>query len=120
MFTIPAFCLILIGAVAAFGQPRTGGYKSASVSDSGVKAAADFAIEKKAAEMEEALTLEGIINAETQIVAGINYRLCLQLYIPAKEEETDGVTLYIKTVIYKNLKGEYSITSWEEEDCAEK
>jgi hypothetical protein len=40
--------------------------------------------------------------------------------IPAEEKETDGVQLFIKTVIYRNLKAEYSITSWEEEDCAEK
>ncbi len=120
MFTISVFCLIFSGAVSVFGQPRAGGYKDVSVSTPDVKAAADFAIEKKASEMEEELSLEGIIKAETQTVAGINYRLCLQLYIPAKEEETDGVQLFIKTVIYKNLKGEYSITSWEEEDCADK
>ncbi len=120
ILTICAACLIFGSAVAAFGQIKTGGYKSASVSDAGVKAAADFAVENKASEMEAELTLEGIIKAEAQTVAGTNYRLCLQLYVPAKEDETDGVTLYIKTVIFKNLKGEYSIKIWDEEDCAEK
>ena len=119
-FTMTVFCLAFGCAVTALGQPKMGGYRSVSVSDAGVTQVADFAVEKKAAEMEEELTLEGIIKAETQTVAGINYRLCLQLYVPAKEEETDGVQLFIKTVIYRNLKDEYSITSWEEEDCAEK
>ncbi len=120
LFTMTVFCLAFGCAVSAFGQIKTGGYRSASFSDAGVKEAADFAVENKAAELEEELTLEGIIKAETQTVAGTNYRLCLQLYVPAKEEETDGVTLYIKTVIFKNLQGEYSIKSWDEEDCAEK
>ncbi len=120
IFRLTAFCLVFGCGVSAFGQIKTGGYKSASISDAGVRAAADFAVAQKASEMEQELTLEGIIKAETQIVAGMNYRLCLHLYIPSKDEETDGVTLYVKAVIYKNLKGEHSITSWEEEDCAEK
>jgi len=120
LFTMTVFCLAFGCAVSAFGQIKTGGYKPVSVSNQGVKDAADFALEIKASEMDEELSLEGIIKAEAQTVAGTNYRLCLQLYIPAKEEETDGVTLYIKTVIFKNLKGEYSIKSWDEEDCAEK
>jgi hypothetical protein len=114
------FCIAFGSAVSVFGQIKTGGYRSVSISSEDVKDAADFALEIKAEEMKEELSLEGIIKAETQVVAGTNYRLCLQLYIPAKEEETDGVTLYIKTVIFKSLKNEYSITSWEEEDCAEK
>jgi len=52
-------------------------------------------------------------------VAGTNYRLCLQIYTPSEEDETDGVMQYVKTVIYRNLKGEYAITNWEEEDCGE-
>ena len=119
-FAITVFCLVFGCALAAFGQIKTGGYRSVSVSDAGVKEAADFAVETKAAELEQELTLEGIVKAESQTVAGTNYRLCLQISAPAKEVDTDGVTVYIKTVIYKNLKGEFSITSWEDEDCAEK
>lgn len=119
MFTIAAFCLIFGCAASIFGQIKTGGYKSISVENEGVLAAVDFAIAKKSEEMEVELSLQAIEKAEIQVVAGTNYRLCLQIYAPAKEEETDGVTLFIKTVIYKNLKGEYSITSWEDEECAE-
>lgn len=120
IFIITAFCIAFGGAVSVFGQIKTGGYRSVSVSDQGVKDAADFALEIKASEMEEELSLEGILKAETQVVAGTNYRLCLQLYVPAKEEETDGATLYIKTVIFRSLKNEYSIKSWDEEDCGRK
>jgi hypothetical protein len=120
IFTITVFCIAFGGAVSVFGQIKTGGYRSVSVTDQGVKDAADFALEIKADEMDAEISLENIIKAETQTVAGTNYRLCLQLYIPAKEDETDGVTLYIKTVIFRSLKNEYSIKSWDEENCGGK
>jgi hypothetical protein len=113
LFTISAFCLIFGCAAFANGQIKTGGYKSISANDQGVKDAADFALEIKAEEMDEELSLEGIVKAEVQTVAGTNYRLCMKLYVPAKEEETDGVTLFIRTVVSKSLQGEYSIKSWE-------
>ena len=113
-FVLAAFCIIFGGAVLVSGQIKTGGYRPVAVSDPGVKDAADFALEIKAEELDEELSLEGIIKAERQTVAGTNYRLCLKLYVPAKEEETDGATLYIKTVIFKSLNNEYSIKSWNE------
>jgi hypothetical protein len=119
-FALTVFCMALACAASAFGQNKTGGYRSVSVSNQGVKDAADFALEIKASEMDAEFSLEGIIKAETQTVAGTNYRLCLQIYVPSQEDETDGATLYIKTVIFKSLKNEYSIKSWVEEDCAKK
>src|SRR5438128_814917 len=113
IFNLMAFCIALGCAGTAFGQIKTGSYKSVPISDAGVKAAADYAVETKAAELEQELNLEGVITAEKQIVAGTNYRLCLQISAPAKEEGEDGVTVWIKTVVYQNLKGEYKITRWE-------
>lgn len=117
---LPALVILLIGAASAFGQIKTGGYKTASVTDAGVKAAADFAVEQKSGELEQELSLEAILKAETQTVAGINYRLCLQINSASKDESEADVTEYVQAVIYRNLKGEYSLTSWEEADCAEK
>lgn len=114
------FCVLIGCASTVFGQIRTGGYRTVPVTDQGVKDAVDFALEIKTQEMDEELSLEGIIKAEKQTVAGTNYRVCLQIYVPSKEDETDGVTLYIKTVIFLSLQNEYSIKSWTEEDCAEK
>lgn len=99
----------------AFGQIKTGGYKSVAVSDAGVKEAADFAVELKAADYEAEIRLENIVKAERQTVAGTNYRLCLEIYIPSETEGEDGVTLNVLTVIYKNLQGEMKITSWNDE-----
>jgi hypothetical protein len=120
ILVIAAFCMLFGGAAAVYGQSKIGGYRIVSVNDEGVKDAADFALEIKADEMDEEISLEGIIKAEKQTVAGTNYRLCLKLYIPDKKEETDGVTLYIKTVIFKSREGEYSIKNWEEANCGGK
>jgi hypothetical protein len=113
-FILTLFFIVFGCAVSAFGQIKTGGYRSVSVNDEGVQDAADFALEIKADEMDAELSLEGIIKAEAQTVAGTNYRLCMKLFVPARDDETDGVTLYIKTVIFKSLKNEYSIKSWVE------
>lgn len=118
---LAAFCLFLSVAPQAFGQIKTGGWRAVPVSDPGVKDAADFALEIKAEELDEELSLEAIVKAETQTVAGTNYRLCMKLYVPAKEEETDGVTLFVKTVVFKSLGNEYSVKSWDEvEECSKK
>ena len=121
IFVLTVVCVALGCAASVFGQKKTGGYRPVSVTDPGVKDAADFALEIKAEEMDEELSLEGIVKAEIQTVAGRNYRLCMKLYVPSKEDETDGVTLYIRTVVFKSLKNEYSIKSWNEiEGCGGK
>ena len=119
-FQISVFCLIFGCAASAFGQIKTGGYKAVSVEDAGVKEAANFAVETKADELQQAIQLEEIMTAERQTVAGTNYRLCL--LVSSTTEDDDDITLFIKTVIHKNLKGELKITSWDEDpdECGEK
>ena len=115
---LAAFLIVFGCAANAFGQIRTGGYKSVSVSDAGVKAAADFAIELKSADYDAEIRLENILKAETQTVAGTNYRLCLEIYVPSETEGEDGVGLTVQTIVYRNLQGEMKITSWNDEsDC---
>jgi len=121
IFGLTVFCLIIGGATVAFGQrPVLGGYKTVLVNDDEVQMAASFAVETKAGETEKSYTLEGVVKAESQSVSGTNYRLCLQISTPPPEDETDGATFYIETVIFKSLEGDFSIKSWAEADCAEK
>lgn len=118
-FSLAAFCIIFGCAASCFAQIKTGGYKSISVNDSEVKAAADFAVQAKSEEQETDFSLESIEAAETQVVAGTNYRLCMQIYVPGEEEETDGVTMFVKAVVFRNLKKEFSLKSWDEvEECS--
>jgi hypothetical protein len=117
-FALAVFCVVFCYVASASAQIKTGGYKSISVTDAGVKTAADFAVQAKGEEQEADYSLEGIETAETQVVAGTNYRLCMQIYVPGEEEETDGVTIFIKAVVFRNLQKEFSLKSWDEaEDC---
>ena len=120
MFMIAAICAVF-GCVSAFAQSddEAGGYVKASVNDAKVKAAANYAITVKAKEMKETLRLQSIKRAETQVVAGMNYRVCMVIYVPSKQAQTDGVTLYIDATIYQNLQGQYKITAWDdsEDNC---
>jgi len=118
-FAAAVFFIALTCAVSADGQIKTGGYKAVSVDDAGVKEAANFAVESKAEETERIFQLEEILKAERQTVAGTNYRLCL--LVTSQNESEEEISLYIKTVVFKNLKGEMKISSWEEEEnCGEK
>lgn len=99
-----------LNAVSA--QRQVGGYKEIASDDSEVVAAANFAVQEQGRKEEIEVTLVSIEHAESQVVAGINYRLCLKV-------EMEGETQEIKVVVYKNLKREYSLTSWTAESCGE-
>jgi hypothetical protein len=98
-------------AVVAVAQ-RTGGYKEISSDDAGAEAAANFAVEERGRKQETSFTLVSIERAESQVVAGINYRLCLKVSAEGADEPQD-----VRTVVYRNLSKQYSLTSWEEADC---
>lgn len=101
--------------LTATAQIRTGGYKSVATDDARVVAAAEFAVSKREETHteQEGLTLDSIDKAETQVVAGTNFRLCLTVKL---EDETQQV----QVVVFQNLKQVYSLTSWTVKDCAEK
>ena len=104
----------VFGCLTTFAQSddEAGGYVKASVNDAKVKAAANYAVSVKAKERNEKLTLQAIKKAETQVVAGINYHLCMAISVP----QNNGEILYIDAVIYQNLQGQYKLTSWEEDE----
>ena len=114
-----AFCLIL--GVTAFAQtpPTTGGYRTINSDDQRAGLAADYALKVKSKEMEVELSLDALHKAESQVVAGTNYRLCMEIYAPSKEAETDGVHFFASAVIYVNLKNEYKLTKWDEVEACE-
>ena len=116
--------ILMICATSAFGQkrpPNVGGYTSANVDDADVKGAAEFAVKTKAAELKQKLVLQSIAKAERQVVAGTNYRLCIEVYAPPLKDGEDGVTVWAKVVVYRAAPGAGTskVTSWEESDCNE-
>lgn len=90
--------------------PMAGAYSEAYVTEREVVAAAKFAVKAEQRKQGRRLALLSIERAEQQVVAGLNYRLCLKVRVNGKTQE-------VKVVVYKNLKQKYSLTSWEAGEC---
>jgi hypothetical protein len=102
------------------GRPIVGGYKVVATDDPDVQAAAEFAVsEQKKKQGEEQVSLVSIEHAERQVVAGTNFRLCLKVSKAADEDDAGEEPQDVKVVVFRSLKNEYSLKSWEEEDCGE-
>lgn len=117
------FALVLAcgGALVAQAQqkrPIVGGYKAMAVDDEGVVAAAEWAVGEQGRRQESNIRLVSVEHAEGQVVAGMNYRLCLKVEVLDEEGNVD-TTQDVKAVVYRSLKKDdpYSLTSWEEADC---
>lgn len=104
-----AFILFSIGATICPAQNGVivGSYSKTSNADKQVVNAANFAI---AAQKTESLKLVSILKAEQQVVAGLNFRLCLSLSSQGKAQQASAT-------VYLNLKNQYSLSSWKLEKC---
>lgn len=100
-------------------RPVVGGYKRISKTSPEARAAAEFALEAENKKTNTTYRLEAIEKAETQTVAGTNYRLCLQIIIEDEEAEEEVRATY-QVVVFRNLKKEFSLKSWTESECGEK
>ncbi len=93
-----------IGTTQAASGPVAGSYRPAKI-NSQVKKAAAFAVQAHAKAVGKKLKLVGIVSAETQVVAGVNYRLRLKV-------AGNGKTAKFTAIVYQNLKGKYALKSW--------
>lgn len=112
-FTTAALCLVFHAAAAAGARgqqqqqpPLVGGYSEASAQDREVQRAARFAVREEGRRVGRALTLLAVRRAETQVVAGLNYRLRLSVGYGGRARE-------VSAVVFKSLRGAYSLSSWE-------
>ena len=110
--------VIAVGFVFAASAQKTGGYREIDKADEGAVAAADVAVKAESAKKEMTYKLVSIEHAETQVVAGINYRLCLKVGYHKQDDDVD-TTEFVRVVVYRNLQNQYSLTSWTEENCGE-
>jgi cystatin-C len=108
---------LLLAVVSTVSAQKVGGYKTIAKTDAGARAAAEFAVDAQAERKNLNIELVSIEKAESQVVAGTNYRLCLKITTSGAEDEAD-VTITVRVIVFRNLKGVYSLTSWMEEDCA--
>jgi hypothetical protein len=105
----------LVGASSVQGQEipsvqvqqaqPTGAYAVASRTDKEVIQAANFAIKQAGRKNHTSISLVSIENAEQQVVAGLNYRLCLKVKIK-------GEVKHAGAVVYRNLKNKLSLSEW--------
>lgn len=119
--------LILIALGVAFGSvivisaqqrpPIVGGYKRIAKNAPEVVAAAEFAVKEQTRKGGNAVRLISVEAAETQLVQGMNYRLCLQVEI---EDEANNVivTEGARVTVYRDLKKKYTLSKWEVADCS--
>ena len=104
-----AFVVINGNALGVLAQetPIVGNYREASKTEREVVSAAKFAIKsEKRKRGVGRLSLVSIEHAEKQVVAGINYKLCLKVKMKGKIED-------VTAVVYQNLKQKYALTSWD-------
>lgn len=106
MILAAALCMILVGTTASLAQKRpqpvTGGYAPISTGAQEVASAARFA----AREQRDLIFVESIQKAERQVVAGLNYRISMRVWLSGKLQN-------VKTVVHTDTNGDYSLTSWE-------
>jgi hypothetical protein len=107
--TVRSLVFALAAEVAvAFGSANAqlpGGYRDMLVNDKDVVKTAAFAIEAKNKMGKEKLTLEKIVKAEMQVVAGRNFRLTLDV-------SESGRTRRAVAVVWAKLDGTFELTSW--------
>jgi len=115
-FVVVLFVLaIALGTIGASAQ-RLGGYREIDKSDEGAAAAAEFAVKAESESKEMTYKLVSIEHAESQVVAGINYRLCLKVGYHKQDDDVD-TTEFVRVVVNRNLQNQHSLTSWTEENC---
>ena len=81
-----------------------GGYSKASVDDANVMAAAEFAVAEESKKGTK-FCLKSIYSAETQVVAGTNYKLVMVV----DEGDTEKT---VEVVVYEDLRKSLSVASW--------
>lgn len=110
---------IALGASACAGNPEVpkampGSYETVKVTDGQVLSAAKFAVDAKqkalsAAGETTALELVGVLAAERQVVAGVNYRLELRVRRNGAEQVADAVVWWQSW----RQPDPYQLTSWD-------
>lgn len=97
--------IIVLPGCAKDLPPMTGGFSDATKT-SEARRAAEFAVKQESARTGEHLKLAGVMQAEQQVVAGMNYRMTLQVK-SGKELRMAQAT------VYESLAPQMMLASWE-------
>lgn len=108
--------LLGVFAVAANAQtePMAGGYKAISTGSATARSAAAVAIKKHSStHAKDEVSLVKIVKAEQQVVAGMNYRLCLSVI------DRKGVRRTVTAVVWAPPGKKMRLTNWQAGGCKE-
>ncbi|TSA35899.1 MAG: hypothetical protein D4R65_03325 [Verrucomicrobiaceae bacterium] len=111
-FLLPLLALVFVSpAFASDNSAKTeqpalaGGYSPAEI-DPEVQKVAEFAVKAQAKTTGRPITLVKILKVERQVVAGLNYRLEIEV--------ADGSKSFkVRAVVWKKLDGSLALTSWD-------
>ena len=97
------FSLLSVGCTQA-ESPLPGGYTEVKP-DGEAGAVARFAVGEISKKLNEPLALKAVLSSERQVVAGLNYRLELEL-------TKNNQPYRVRAVVWRRLDGTMELTSW--------
>lgn len=98
--------------LARVREALPGGYQSLDADDPGAKSAAAFAVSEQSTRGGKPVALRRITRAEQQVVAGMNYRLCLEVTVGNVPGDAEAI-------VFRDLKQQLSLTRWSSAKCAD-
>lgn len=104
----------LANRVAAQDGQITGGYGDASVDSKETKKVALFAVKARAKRTHKSLKLVRIVKAETQVVRGLNHRICMDVREGSKKARR------VTVVVWEDINNRpLQLTNWKTGGCQE-
>ena len=105
--------LVFLGVSASrsSAQEITGGYGPIPIKSRMVNNIAYFAVNTKNKRSAKKVTLAKVLEAESQVVAGMNYKICMRV------RDRRGRVSTVTAIVYRDLRGRQSLTSWELGSC---
>jgi hypothetical protein len=101
--------------VAAQDDVVAGGYGDTATDDKDAVKAAAFAIKSESQKTGKRIRLVKILKAEVQVVAGLNFRVCMTVKTGRRKPKTETATV----VVYRNLKNVLSLSRWKYGECTD-
>ena len=111
-FALLFFASASVKKVAAQDQ-IVGGYGDISVKSKDAKKFASYAVTTRSAKTGAKITLVKIQKAEQQVVAGLNYRICMTV----REGRHKPYTA--TAVVYQDLRNKRSLSKWKKGACSD-
>lgn len=110
LWLLVAFLLVTLAARPSFAQ-RVGGFRDVPVDDKQLVAAAKFAVEAREKESKEKTELVKILKGGAQVVAGMNYRIDLDVKV-------EGGVRTAQAIVWAKLDRTFQLTKWEWQGAA--